>query len=79
MLLTFVSTFITTRSKSSCSLSSVREHYLKRAGKARVSEARLSIRLCVFPKALFMKTVSHAMHGWRFGEYAGGKGYKKSG
>ena len=29
------------RDKSSCSLSSDREHYTKRAGKARVSEARL--------------------------------------
>ncbi len=43
------------RDKSSCSLSSDREHYTKRAGKARVSEARLSIRLCGFPKALFTK------------------------
>ncbi|MFL1682364.1 hypothetical protein [Coprobacter secundus] len=43
------------RDKSSCPLSSVREHYTKRAGKARVSEARLSIRLCGFPEALFTK------------------------
>ena len=44
------------RDKSSCSLSSVREHYTKRAGKARVSEARLSIRLCGFKQSAMPRT-----------------------
>ena len=32
-----------------------------------------------FQRLFSRKTVCHAPHGWRFGECAGGKGYKKAG
>lgn len=40
--------------KSACSLSSFREHSM-RAGKARVWQVHLAVRLCGFPTALFTK------------------------
>ena len=40
--------------KSACSLSSFREHSM-RAGKARVWQVYLAVRLCGFPTALFTK------------------------
>ncbi|WP_439809984.1 hypothetical protein [Parabacteroides distasonis] len=62
--------------KSACSLSSFREHSM-RAGKARVWQVYLRYACAGFQRLFSRKQVSHATHGWRFGECASGKGNKK--
>ena len=65
--------------KSACSLSSFREHSM-RAGKARVWQVYLAVRLCGFPTALFTE-YSQAMPRTAgvSGNVPVGKGYKKCG
>lgn len=67
------------RDKSSCSLLSDREHL--QSGRERQGCRKPVFRYACagFRKLFSRKTVSHAPHGWRFGECAGGKGYKKTG